>query len=60
MDERDAIEQAYKNGYEAGVKEFAKKIKLRFSTTTMCNSGAIFDGVNKIVRELTERKESGK
>lgn len=26
MDERDAIEQAYKNGYEAGVREFAERL----------------------------------
>lgn len=28
MNENDAIEQAYKNGYEAGVREFAERLKL--------------------------------
>lgn len=51
-----ATEQAYKIGYNAGVEEFAEKIKLRFNTKTMFNRDAIFDGVNKIVREMTERK----
>ena len=60
MNERDATEIAYKNGYEAGVRELAEKIKLRFCMTTMCNRGAIFDGVNKIARELVERKENEK
>lgn len=27
MDERDAIEQAYKNGFEAGIREFAERLK---------------------------------
>ena len=27
MNIHDATEQAYKNGYEAGVKEFAKRLK---------------------------------
>lgn len=65
MNENDAIEQAYKNGYEAGVKELAKRLKLfsyivsdesttgiivRYSVVTMTQ-------VDDLVTELTERKE---
>lgn len=32
MNIHDALEQAYKNGYEAGVKEFAEAVKM-----TACN-----------------------
>ncbi len=36
MNENDAIEQAYKNGYEAGVKDFAERLKA--SQTITCHS----------------------
>ena len=55
MNEHDAVETAYKNGYEAGVKDFAEEFKKR------CLEKGIFPVVIKnilknLVIEMTEGK----
>lgn len=42
MNERDATEQAFRNGYEAGVREFAERLKEK----------AYLDGAVSISQEL--------
>lgn len=42
----DATEQAYKNGYEAGIKELAERIKNAFPS--------IADAVDYLAKEKTE------
>jgi hypothetical protein len=32
MDVKDAVEQAYKNGYNAGIKKFAHQLKILLET----------------------------
>lgn len=46
MNIHDATEQAYKNGYEAGIKELAELIKSAFPS--------IADTVDYLVKEKTE------
>jgi ribosome modulation factor len=55
MDERDAIEQAYKNGYEAGVRELAERVK------NICgNTSLVTRVIDRLVKELTVNYESSK
>lgn len=49
MNIHDATEQAYKRGYEAGVKEFAKKFKQLIGVKE-------FGLVDNLAKELTESK----
>ena len=57
MDERDAIEQAYKNGFEAGVREFAER--LRETKFECCGDYIIYAGnVDVIARELCGKEMS--
>lgn len=60
MNENDAIEQAYKNGYEAGVKEFAERVKNGFCPGCEYETFTIREFIDTLVKELTERKEDGK
>ena len=66
MDKHTATEQAYKNGYEAGVKEFAERLKERAVSHSYCNAPdfklntkyEIWDScIDNLLTELTERKE---
>lgn len=55
MDEKLAIELAYKNGYEQGAKDFVKELESR------CIKGGIYPAfvgakVKEILKELTEDK----
>lgn len=60
MDERDAIEQAYKNGFEAGVKEFAERLKEKlYGIPTVYNSH-FSRLVDTLVEEMTVNYESSK
>lgn len=59
MNENDAIEQAYKNGYEAGVKEFAERLKEKtypFPCAIGVENAVTIRAINDLVTELTERK----
>lgn len=51
MKEHDATEQAYKNGYEAGVKEFAK-----FLISKSSRNGILFaDDMQEYLREWEKK-----
>ena len=52
MNIHDATEQAYKNGYEAGVKEFAEKYCSRFDLTCNYTNGYIIGSVQSVLKEL--------
>ena len=58
MREVDAFEQAYKNGYEAGMKyaaeKFAQEIKKELITLYLSNR------CDEIYKEITEGGENGK
>lgn len=70
MNERDAIEQAYKNGFEAGVKEFAERLKhtIHQSVYQYWNTpdGGYYlaedvdDDIDTLVEEMTVNYESSK
>ena len=56
MDERDAIEQAYKNGFEAGIREFAER--LNETKFECCNDYIIYAGnVDVIAKQLCGKDE---
>jgi hypothetical protein len=50
----DATEEAYKNGYEAGVKKFAERLKSHLIIYTYLNLNGVIDN---LVKEMTEQKE---
>ena len=55
MEEKLAIELAYKNGYEQGAKDFVKELESR------CIKGGIYPAfvgakVKEILKEMTEDK----
>lgn len=59
MNERDAFEQAYKNGYEAGVKEFAERLKGIYTNDRRYDRPTahtliikLFDNIEKTAEEL--------
>lgn len=60
----DETEQAYKNGYEAGVKDFAERLKgyccRMFDMGSGHEAGEVvlleFSDIDKLVKELTEGK----
>ena len=60
MNIHDATEQAYKNGYEAGVKEFAKRLKDNIDYgkiyRTVDDYELTITHIKNTARELAERK----
>ena len=50
MNENDAIEQAYRNGYEDGIKTFAEKFKEKIRT--MDRIIVLPSDVNNLVKEM--------
>lgn len=60
MNEYDATELAYKNGYEQGVKDMAERIKNYYRHTTSRPLPATVEYyVNQIAKELLEKTEGG-
>lgn len=53
MDKHTATEMAYKNGYAKGVKEFAERLKEKF-TLQWCGSkfGIIHGWIDSLVKEM--------
>ena len=53
MDKHTATEMAYKNGYANGVKEFAERLKKKF-TLQWCGSkyGIIHGWIDNLVKEM--------
>lgn len=60
MNIHDATEQAYKNGYEAGVKEFAVRLKAQYvdydNNVEAVGKIALYKDIDRIAKELTESK----
>ena len=54
-----ATEQAYKNGYEAGVKEFAERFKEKVGSIPQYhfNLLQVEDDINTLVKEMTEESK---
>lgn len=65
MNEHEITEQAYRNGYEAGVKKFAEKIKnccyQLYEEKNGHEAGKVvvleFADIDNLANELTEGKE---
>jgi Holliday junction resolvase RusA-like endonuclease len=49
----DATEQAYKNGYKAGMKDFAEKLKKRAYLNSYCVYVVTNDDIDNLLKELT-------
>lgn len=61
MNENDAIEQAYKNGYEAGVKEFAERLRKRLERKyTIYGREYVLRHIREAKDELIVNYESSK
>ena len=59
MDEKDIAEQAYKNGYKAGVKEFAERVLTRYGVLYPDDDLYAFEVLNdvrNIRKELLEKR----
>lgn len=56
MNIHDATEVAFKNGYEAGVKEFAEKFKSIIKDSWLMSAPNVEEKIDKITKELTESK----
>ena len=55
MDEKDIAEQAYKNGYQVAVKEFAEQLKSHYPhTPSVCAT------IDKVAEELIRVEQGGK
>lgn len=56
----DATEEAYKNGYEAGVKKFAEKLTDKINNCelydTLSDYLLITEHIKKVVKELIEQR----
>lgn len=57
MNTYDATEQAYRNGYKAGVMELAERLK---KEACYFGRAVLVEDIDTIAKELTERKEDGK
>jgi hypothetical protein len=60
MNTYNATEQAYRNGYEAGVREFAERLKKKtypFPCAIGVENAVTIRAINDLLKELTERKE---
>ena len=62
MNEFEATEQAYKNGYEAGVREFAEGLKSIYINDTRYDRPnahtliiKLFANIDDVAKELTEK-----
>lgn len=59
MNIHDAVEVAYKNGYKAGVKDFAEQFKLMYGIDEHDIIVAIeASSIDELLIELTKRKEN--
>lgn len=56
MDIYTASEVAYKNGYEAGVKEFAKRLEADFVSYANYGGKNVKFLIKNLAKELTESK----
>ena len=54
MNIHDATEQAYKNGYEQGVREMQERINAVFRGKYAYTRGYIYELVDQIAKELLE------
>lgn len=58
MNIHDAVEVAYKNGYKAGLKDFAEQFKLMYGIDEHDIIVAIeASSIDELLIELTKRKE---
>ena len=48
----DATECAYKNGYKAGAKDFAKKLKEKYRFYGSFSKGELYKDVDDILKEI--------
>ena len=48
------IISAYDRGKTEAIKEFAERLKLRFSGNLYCNGGTVVRAVDKIIKEMTQ------
>lgn len=56
MDEKLALEMAYKNGYEQGVKDFAERLKAYLLLPTVKEMSVVTaKDIDKLVKEMTEQ-----
>ncbi len=60
MNEHDATEQAFRNGYNAGVREFAERIKAEKFIHKNFGELVQVDDIDTIADELTVNYESSK
>ncbi len=60
MDIYTASETAYKNGYEAGVKIFAERLKAQYvdydNNVGAVGKSTLYKAIDRIKKELTESK----
>lgn len=54
MNEHDATEQAYKNGYQQGVKDFAERLKNKSKKRVSDNYGArvFIQDIDNLAKEM--------
>lgn len=56
MNAHDGSEQAYRNGYEAGVKEFAERLKGKRHWDVDIPDYVFVKDIDEIKKEMTEEK----